>query len=169
MDLKRKCMLWYTAHRKHFFILMEYFWAVVAQMVKSPPAMQETQVKFLGQEDPLEKEVATYSSTLAWRIPWTEEPGGLQSKGSQRVRNDGVTNTHSHKLLLVCVEKNVVSGKEMLFIELYTHLLLSQRKCPKISFKLQRICQIWVWHLLQRKGKCEISNQIVEWVILYTM
>ena len=53
MDLKSKCMLWYIAHRKHFFILMEYFWDVVAQMVKSPPAMQETQVKFLGQEDSL--------------------------------------------------------------------------------------------------------------------
>ena len=57
-------------------------------MVKNLPAMQETQVQSLGWEDPLEKGVATPSSILAWRIPWTEEPGGLQSMGSQRVRHD---------------------------------------------------------------------------------
>ena len=60
-------------------------------MVKNPPAMQEaqeTQVRSLGQEDPLEKRMATHSSILAWRIPWTEEPGGLQSMRSQRVRHD---------------------------------------------------------------------------------
>ena len=57
-------------------------------MVKLPLAMQETQVRSLGWEDPLEKELATHSSTLAWRIPWTEGPGGLQSTGSQRVRHD---------------------------------------------------------------------------------
>ena len=50
-------------------------------MVKNPPAMQETQVQSLGQEDPLEKDVATHASVLAWRILWTEEPGGLQSTG----------------------------------------------------------------------------------------
>ena len=55
----------------------------MAQMVKNPPAMQETQVLSLGQEDPLEKGTATHSSILAWEIPWTEEPGGLQSMGSQ--------------------------------------------------------------------------------------
>ena len=60
----------------------------VAQMVKSLPAMQETRVQSLGWEDPLEKEMKTYSSTLAWNIPWMEEPGRLQSMGSQRVRQD---------------------------------------------------------------------------------
>ena len=59
----------------------------VAQMVKCLPAMQETQAQSLGREDPLEKEVATHSSTL-WKIPWTEEPSGLQSMGSQRVGHD---------------------------------------------------------------------------------
>jgi len=54
-------------------------------MVKNLPAMQETQVRSLGQEDPLEKEMATRSSIFAWRIPWTEEPGRLQSVGLQRV------------------------------------------------------------------------------------
>ena len=57
-------------------------------MVKNLPATQETQVQSLGQEDPLEKEMATHSSILAWRIPQTEEPGGLQSIGSQRDRHN---------------------------------------------------------------------------------
>ena len=60
----------------------------MAQRLKRLPAMQETWVPSLGQEDPLEKEKATHSSILAWRIPWTEEPGGLQSMGSQRVGHD---------------------------------------------------------------------------------
>ena len=57
-------------------------------MVKHLPTMQETQVQSLGWEDPLVKEMATDSSTLAWKIPWTEEPGGLQSMGLQGVRHD---------------------------------------------------------------------------------
>ena len=65
---------------------------LVAQMVKNLPAVRETQVQFLSQEDPLEKGMATQSSILAWRIPWTEEPGGLQSTGSQRVEHDWATN-----------------------------------------------------------------------------
>ena len=60
----------------------------MAQRLKRLPGMQETQVQSLGREDPLEKEMATHSSTLAWRIPWREEPGRLQSMGSQRVRCD---------------------------------------------------------------------------------
>ena len=62
--------------------------SLVAQRLKHLPAMQETWVRSLGQEDPLEKEMVTHSSILAWRIPWTEEPGGLQSMGSQRVGHD---------------------------------------------------------------------------------
>ena len=58
---------------------------LVAQMVKHLPTMRETRVQFLGQEDPLEKDMATHSSILAWKIPWTEEPGRLQSMGLQRV------------------------------------------------------------------------------------
>ena len=60
----------------------------MAQRLKRLPAMRETWVRSLGQEDPLEEEMATHSSILAWRIPWTEEPGGLQFTGSQRVRHD---------------------------------------------------------------------------------
>ena len=59
--------------------------SLVVQLVKNLPAMQEIWVRFLGREDPLEKEMATHSSILAWRIPWTEEPGGLQSMGSQEL------------------------------------------------------------------------------------
>ena len=60
----------------------------MAQMVKNLPAMQETQVQSLGQEDPLERGMATHSSILGWEIPWIEEPGGLQSMGSHRVGHD---------------------------------------------------------------------------------
>ena len=60
----------------------------MAQTVKNLLAVQETQVQYLGQEDPLEEEMSTHSSILAWKIPWTEEPDGLQSLGSQRVRHN---------------------------------------------------------------------------------
>ena len=66
--------------------------SLLAQLVKDLPAMQETRVQSLGQEDPLEKEMATHSSILVWRIPWTEEPCGLQSRGLQRVALDWVIN-----------------------------------------------------------------------------
>ena len=62
--------------------------SLVAQMVKKLPALQQTWFRSLGQKDPLEEGMATHSSILAWRIPWTEEPGGLQSRGSQRVKHD---------------------------------------------------------------------------------
>ena len=61
---------------------------LVAQVVQNLPAMQETWVRSLGQENPLEKEMATHSNTLAWKIPWTKEPGGLQSTELQRVGDD---------------------------------------------------------------------------------
>ena len=71
-------------------------WAsLVAQLLKNPPAMHETQVRSLGWEDPLEEGKATHSSILSWRIPWTEEPGELQSMGSQRVRDNRATQ-HIH-------------------------------------------------------------------------
>ena len=70
--------------------------SLVAQMVKNLPAMPKTHVRSLGQEDPLEKEMAAHSSILAWRIPWTEEPGGLESMGLQRVVPKRFTHTHRH-------------------------------------------------------------------------
>ena len=65
--------------------------SLVAQLVKNLPAMQETYIWYLSQEDPLEKEMETHSSIPAWEIPWTEEPGGLQSMGSQRMEHDLAT------------------------------------------------------------------------------
>ena len=62
--------------------------SLVTQVVKNLPAVQETRVRSLGREDPLEKEMVIHSSILAWRVPWTEEPGGLQPIGSQRVGHD---------------------------------------------------------------------------------
>ena len=97
----RRESLWVKAYMCCFyflnFFLLTYSWfraSLVAQTVKKLPAMQETQVRSLGQEDPLEKEMATHSSILAWRIPWTEKPGGLQAMRSQRVRHDWGTNTY---------------------------------------------------------------------------
>ena len=68
--------------------MVQYQASLVAQRLKCLPAMWETWILSLGREHPLEKEMATHSSILAWRIPWTEEPGGLQSTGSQRVGHD---------------------------------------------------------------------------------
>ena len=70
---------------------------LVAQKVKNLPVMQETRVRSLGQKDPLEKGMAMHSSILAWRNPWTEEPGGLWSLGSQRVGHDWATNTSTNQ------------------------------------------------------------------------
>ena len=75
------------------FIYNYFSLSLVVQTVKNLPAMQETWIWSLDREDPMEKGMATHFSILAWRIPWSEEPGGLQSKGSQRVKQDWMTNT----------------------------------------------------------------------------
>ena len=72
----------------HSFFSDSYGFSLVAQMVKHLPAVQETWVRSLSQEDPLEKDMATHSNTLAWKIPWTEEPGRLQPMGSLGVGHD---------------------------------------------------------------------------------
>ena len=74
---------------------------MMAQTAKNLPVMQETQVLSLGQEDPLEKEMTIHSSILAWRIPWTEEPDGLQFMGSQRARKNLMTFTHIEEDLVI--------------------------------------------------------------------
>ena len=107
----RSLLLW--------FIFQNFNWnhtvwgaSLIAQLVKNLPAMQETRVRLLGQEDPLEKEMATHSSILAWRVPWTEESGRLQSVGSQRARHNWATkpspasysmNTHLSDFWLFCL------------------------------------------------------------------
>ena len=77
---------------------------LVTQTVMNPSAVQETWVQSLGQRDPLEKGIATHSSILAWRIPWTKEPGGLQSLGSLRVGHDWVTYTYNQIVRTVTCE-----------------------------------------------------------------
>ena len=86
-------------------------------MVKNLPAMQGTQVQFLGREDPLEKEMATHSSTIAWEIPWTEEPGGLQLWGCKRVGHD-----------LMAKQQASITGKTATFFKdvlAVSHIVLS--------------------------------------------
>ena len=81
--------------------------SLMAQMVKNLPAMQEIQVQSLGWEDPLKEEVTIHSRILAWRIPWTEEPGGLQSMGSQRVGHDWATNTFTKSQSTHCLNSGL--------------------------------------------------------------
>ena len=93
------------------FNVMHYYWSsLVAQRVRRLPVMQETWVRSLGQEDPLEKEMATHSSTLAWKILWTEKPGRLQSMGSQRVRHDWATSQCRRRRLLILVFIWIISN-----------------------------------------------------------
>ena len=84
---------------------LEWWASLVAQTVKSLPAIWETWVPSLSQQYPLKKEMATHSSTLAWKIPWTEEPGRLQSMGSQRVGHDWVTSLQGINVWMNCSEK----------------------------------------------------------------
>ena len=89
----------------------------MAQLVKSLPAELETRVQSLGQEDPLEKEIATHSSIPAWKIPWVEEPGRLQSMGSQRVRHDWETSLNLYGPLLTPVRlQNIYKDIYMLVL-----------------------------------------------------
>ena len=88
-------LLKYISRLKMELLLFGLSYSLVAQIVKNLSAMQETRVWSLGQKDPLEKGMVTHSNNLAWKITWTEEPGGLQSIGLQRVGHDWVTNPHS--------------------------------------------------------------------------
>ena len=103
------CLCWFSVDLTFFSVRPKaHQWAsLVAQRVKRLPAMRESWVPPLGWEDPLEKEMTTYSSILAWEIPWTEEPGGHQSMGSQRVGHDWATK-HSvrSKFIMSLILKN---------------------------------------------------------------
>ena len=148
--------------------------SVLAQMVKNPPATQETQVQCLAWEDPLEKGKATHSSILAWRIPWAEEPGGLQSMGSQRIRHGWVTNsfffsttlnnieifTHKYfnlrQRLLTSAHEHWGAGSltVLSLTPSSSHSFHQAFKRPRIylSFVLQKqINNVREWNTLQRK------------------
>ena len=108
---------------------------LVAQTVKNLPVIRETRVRSLGWEDPLEKEMAAHSSILAWKIPWTEEPGGLQSTGSQRVGHSLATTQHRGSMFYPLGE-----------LWRYYHIAILQ---PKLKVKpLQQLC---FFHVLSRK------------------
>ena len=98
-------------------------------MIEQLPVMLETRVQSLGRENPLEKEMATHSSILAWEIPWTEEPGGLHSMGSQRVKHDWVTNTHTNHIQ--CIHHSVQFSCSVMSDSLRPHELQHTRSpCP---------------------------------------
>ena len=109
------CIPW-DIHLVH--LSLSFLPSLVAQMERVCLPMQETQDPSLVREDPLEKGTATHSSTLAWRIPWTEEPGGLQPVGSQRLRHDWVTNTslllsHPKRCTFPKVGKTLEFGRKL--------------------------------------------------------
>ena len=143
--------------------------SLVAQMVKNLPAMWETLVWALGQEDPLKEEMATHSSILAWRIPWTEEPGGLQSMGSQRVRQDWVTNIFTFTLanqptfpafVSRSVQKKLICSENLLFVvgkNLYIKLGCSHFYILKVEWQWKNSC-----FLLLFKGSFAIKDKASE-------
>ena len=92
-------------------------------MMKNLPAVQEIQVRSLGQEDPLEKEMATHSRVLAWKIPWTEEPGGLQSMGLQRVGHKWATNPSFLPYFLSSSSRFQLGDYKLLSLSEFTSLL----------------------------------------------
>ena len=108
-------------------------WAsLVAQTVKNLPTMQETRVRSLDQEDPLEKEIATNSSVHAWKTLWTEELGGLQFMEMQQVGHDSVTRTHTHTLYHSTTfldSENSHTGKNTQFIMLFSTEIFKTWKC----------------------------------------
>ena len=116
--------------------------SLVAQTVKSLSAMWETQVRFLGQEDPLEKEMAIHSSTLAWEIPWTEEPDRLQSMGSQRVRHNWATSISFFLSFVLNISVNIyyISSRHT-----NTHIAKNTRKkgFPGGTSGKEPACQYW--------------------------
>ena len=126
-------------------------------MVKCLPARWETRVQSLGREDPLEKEMATHSSTLAWKIPWTEEPGMLQSMGSQRVGHDRATSlTHIRLETIKLLEENIGRTFFDTNHNKFFFGFFSQGKGNKSKTKLNK------WNLIKFKSFCtekEIMNK----------
>ena len=132
---------------------MESVASLVAQLVKNLPAMQERWVQSLVQEDPLEKEMATHSSTLAWRIPWTKEPGGLQSMVLQRVGHDCATNFHFQRL-----EKYFPLMSSIAFIKIHTLNVVTRSQTNFSFYSLLGTLQIFTDLFL-----LELITAIITW------
>ena len=138
--------------------------SLVAQRLKCLPAMWETRVQSLGQEDPLEKEMAAHSSILAWRIPWMEEPGGLQSMGSRRVRHDWATSLSLSDSILknrdITLSTKVHLVKAMVFpLVMYgcESWTVKKAECQRID-----AFELWCWwRLLRVPWTARRSNQSV--------
>ena len=110
----RSSSIWYCSGDPWHYAVIETYELCqlpMAQWLKNPPAMQETQVWYLGQEYPLEEGMEIHSSILAWRIPWTNEPGRLQSIGSQRVRHNWSDWAHMHRTLQQRMNLKIVISK----------------------------------------------------------
>ena len=112
-----------TTTHNNYTLFLTVQSSLVAQIVKNLPAMQETWVQSLGQEDPLEMGMVTHSSILAWRISWTEESGGLQSIGLQRLKQLACTH-NSSKIILFIVCKLKMDTKILLSVQSLSHVRL---------------------------------------------
>ena len=141
-------------------------------MVKNPPAIQETRVQSLGWQDPLEKGMATHSSILAWRIPWTEEPGRLQSMRSQRVGHEWATNTLLYIPFCTMMETN--SGgllSRRLISDLFlnrTRGYLEKAMAPHSSTLAWKIPWTEEPGRLQSMGSLRVRNNWVTSLSLFT-
>ena len=144
----------------HYYLLTSIVYSLVAQSVKNLPAMWETWVGSLGREDPLGKEMATHSSILAWKISWTQEPGGLQSMGLERVGQDWVTNTYivysdffSFFLLIIFFAlKATIFSKRVLFNYLFLAVLGLHRSTDFSLVVTNRGCLSLQWPLIVEHG-----------------
>ena len=142
-------------------------WAsLVAQLVKNLPAMQETWVQFLGQEDPLEKEMATHSRILAWRIPWTEEPGRFRVHGVARVRHDLATEQQPDLLFqhpdLKCLAFRIMRNKHQLLRNHPSlHYFLQQPKLQSLNHSKN------VYFRIRDKGRLSLVQKDVLATILH--
>ena len=141
-------------------------WAsLVAQTVTNLPAMQETQVQSLGQEESLEKGMATHSSILDWRIPWTEEPGRLQSMGLQRVGHDWAINTHTPCPVNVplCLAQSL-NKRNYYGANLWKDTAFHQgAKNPHITWSLligKLLCEVWILCLVLILSQLPVLTRI---------
>ena len=131
IDVQNPFQLFLSVQFQYFMCVPCHVWdSLVAQRVKSLPEMQETWVRSLGQEDPLEKKMAIHSSTIAWKVPWTEKPGRLQSMGLKKVRHDWATSLSQSlmttKILIVAIKK------KMIIINLYWVVTTGQVLCRNL-------------------------------------